>query len=201
MSDFQCCILGVCIFDVCSYSPKFTAYLARLLINYDYASMNWWERKTQVTATSGTQSSHTQTSYIHVCIRYQGCRVSSPHLDVLDQCSENVLLVPGQRISRLLAQKGFDGMFQVCPARPTSLQRIDAEYTHTHRESEQDCALVSATCGRLPLEAHIDPTFLPLHPWVLPMCISSPSRANASCFIFPSIFPPPLRPLYYIYNI
>lgn len=27
--------------------------MARLLINYDYASMSWWERKTQVTATSG----------------------------------------------------------------------------------------------------------------------------------------------------
>jgi hypothetical protein len=29
-----------------TYSPKFTAYLARLLINYDYASMSWWQRKT-----------------------------------------------------------------------------------------------------------------------------------------------------------
>lgn len=31
-----------------TYSPKFTAYLARLLINYDYASMTWWQRKTLV---------------------------------------------------------------------------------------------------------------------------------------------------------
>jgi hypothetical protein len=35
------------------YSPKFVAYLARLLINYDYASLSWWERRTMNPPTSG----------------------------------------------------------------------------------------------------------------------------------------------------
>lgn len=35
-----------------TYSPKFVAYLARLLINYDYASLSWWERRTMNPPTS-----------------------------------------------------------------------------------------------------------------------------------------------------
>jgi hypothetical protein len=40
---------------LCRYSPKFTAYLARLLINFDFASTNWWERKTIMPPTSVQQ--------------------------------------------------------------------------------------------------------------------------------------------------
>ncbi len=38
-----------------TYSPRFTSYLARLLINYDYASMSWWQRKTLVAPGESTQ--------------------------------------------------------------------------------------------------------------------------------------------------
>ena len=38
-----------------TYSPKFTAYLARLLINYDYASMSWWQRKTLLAPRESSQ--------------------------------------------------------------------------------------------------------------------------------------------------
>lgn len=83
---FDVCLLGVCILDVCSYSPKFTAYLARLLINYDYASMNWWERKTQVTATSGTPSYHTCRHTFHVLPISRGPCKQPPPSDTAPKC-------------------------------------------------------------------------------------------------------------------